>query len=140
MSAQCEQQIVHKCSVNQVNSILTQVFYLKLLIFQFQLTNYSWWLDRKGQKVTYWHGSHERSAFGCECSLGKSQSECDANHNPIGTETYCNCDSLDSNNVDVGVLTNMDQLPVTQLNYGDSQERVSWIEYELGPLGNFDFF
>ena len=87
--------------------------------------------------VTYWHGSHERSAFGCECSLGKSESECDANHNPIGTETYCNCDSLDSNNVDIGILTNMDQLPVTQLNYGDSQDRISWIQYDLGPLSKF---
>ena len=85
--------------------------------------------------VTYWHGSHERSAFGCECSLDKNESECDANHNPIGTETYCNCDSLDSTNIDIGILTNMDQLPVTQLNYGDSQDRISWIEYELGPLG-----
>ena len=99
------------------------------------MTNYSWWHDRTGQKITYWHGSHERSAFGCECSLGKSESECDANHNPIGTDTYCNCDSLDSENVDVGILTNMDQLPVTQLNYGDSQDRISWIEYNLGPLG-----
>ena len=101
------------------------------------MTSYSWWNDRTGQMVTYWHGSHERSAFGCECSLGKSESECDANHNPIGTETYCNCDSLDSNNVDIGILTNMDQLPVTQLNYGDSQDRISWIQYDLGPLSKF---
>ena len=99
------------------------------------MTNYSWWHDRTGQIVTYWDGSHERSAFGCECSLGKSESECDANHSPIGTVTYCNSDSLDSDNVDVGILTNMDQLPVTQLNYGDSQDRISWIEYNLGPLG-----
>ena len=28
----------------------------------------------------------------------------------------------------------MDQLPVTQLNYGDSQARYSWIHYKLGPL------
>ena len=118
LSADCQQQIVHKCSVNR-------------------LTNYSWWHDRTGQIVTYWHGSHERSAFGCECFLGKSEPECDANNNPIGSDTYCNCDSLDTENVDVGLLTNMDQLPVTQLNYGDSEERVSWIEYDLGPLGKF---
>ena len=115
LSANCQQQIVHNCSVNR-------------------LTNYSWWHDRTGQIVTYWHGSNERSAFGCECSLGESDSECDANNNPIGTKTYCNCDSLDNENVDVGLLTNMDQLPVTQLNYGDSQGRQSWIQYELGQF------
>ena len=46
----------------------------------------------------------------------------------------CNCDARLDVNIDEGVLTSMNQLPVTQLNYGDSQARYSWINYELGQL------
>ena len=46
----------------------------------------------------------------------------------------CNCDDLGENNVDEGLLSNKDQLPVTQLNYGDSESRYSWIFYSLGSL------
>ena len=46
----------------------------------------------------------------------------------------CNCDARLDVNIDEGVLTSMDQLPVTQLNYGDSQARYSWIYYSLGQL------
>ena len=41
---------------------------------------------------------------------------------------------MNSADVDSGLLTNKNQLPVSQLNYGDSAGRYSWIEYELGPL------
>ena len=37
-------------------------------------------------------------------------------------------------NVDEGILTNMDQLPITQLNYGGSEERFSWILYKVDYL------
>ena len=37
-------------------------------------------------------------------------------------------------NVDEGILTNMDQLPITQLNYGGSEERFSWILYKIDYL------
>ena len=46
----------------------------------------------------------------------------------------CNCDARLDFNIDEGVLTSMNQLPVTQLNYGDSQARYSWIYYELGQF------
>ena len=41
---------------------------------------------------------------------------------------------MNSDDVDSGLLTNKNELPVSQLNYGDSAGRYSWIEYELGPL------
>ena len=41
---------------------------------------------------------------------------------------------MNSADIDSGLLTNKNQLPVSQLNYGDSAGRYSWIEYELGPL------
>ena len=44
-------------------------------------------------------------------------------------ENLCNCDARDEVNVDVGVLTSKDQLPVMMLAYGDSRERASWIQY-----------
>jgi len=37
-------------------------------------------------------------------------------------------------NVDEGILTNMDQLPVTQVNYGGSEDRFSWILYKIDYL------
>ena len=54
-------------------------------------------------------------------------------HSP-STGNICNCDDMNSADIDSGVLTNMKELPVSQLNYGDSAGRWSWIEYELGPL------
>ena len=36
--------------------------------------------------------------------------------------------------IDDGILSNLDQLPVTQLNYGESDNRFSWILYKLGYL------
>ena len=41
---------------------------------------------------------------------------------------------MNSIDIDSGSLTNKNQLPVSQLNYGDSAGRYSWIEYKLGPL------
>ena len=35
-------------------------------------------------------------------------------------------------NVDFGVLSSHDQLPVMELAYGDSQNRYSWIHYTVG--------
>lgn len=36
--------------------------------------------------------------------------------------------------IDDGILTNSDQLPVIQLNYGGGGDRNSWIIYKLGSL------
>ena len=36
--------------------------------------------------------------------------------------------------IDEGFLTNKNQLPLTQLNYGGSSNRFSWILYQVGHL------
>ena len=64
---------------------------------------------------------------GCQCSLTAS---CD---NSFNGNNLCNCDDRE-NNVDVGILSSRQQLPVTQLAYGASHRRHSWIHYTLGDL------
>ena len=64
---------------------------------------------------------------GCRCSLTNS---CDSVFND---NNVCNCDDRE-NNVDVGILSSRDQLPVTQLAYGASNHRYSFIRYTLGDL------
>ena len=41
----CEQEVVNNCTSNQ-------------------LTGYSWWLDRNGNKYKYWHGDRNENAEG----------------------------------------------------------------------------
>ena len=41
----CEQEVVNNCTSNQ-------------------LTGYSWWLDRNGNKYKYWHGDRDDTAEG----------------------------------------------------------------------------
>ena len=78
--------------------------------------------------MTYWDGEKSVSATGCQCGEDGS---CDAGHGGDGNN-ICNCDARDNVNVDYGVLTSRDQLPVMELAYGDSQYRYSWIHYTLG--------
>ena len=47
---------------------------------------------------------------------------------------FCNCDAAGEFDVDEGILSNKSQLPVVQLNYGDSLNRFSWIIYKLENL------
>ena len=127
----CEQEVVNNCTSNQ-------------------LTGYSWWLDRNGNKYKYWHGDRnetaegfsqiieifflrfflaniEKSSKGCQCSLTNS---CDSKFND---NNLCNCDDRETN-TDIGLLTSREQLPVTQLAYGASDHRYSFIHYTLGDL------
>ena len=109
ISAHCFQKITHNCTSNG-------------------LTTYSWWVDRFGNNVTYWHGAKSVTAKGCRCGdLGI----CDTGHGEEGS-TICNCDARDNVNIDRGTLRSRDQLPVMELAYGDSQYRYSWIHYTLG--------
>lgn len=114
ISHQCYQSIKNKCSVNG-------------------LTNKAAWIDRNGAVRQYWDGAiGNEKGQGCACSLTDG-SECQNYHNP-DMNNVCNCDDLDSQNEDLGFLNNMEQIPVSELRYGDSLGRYSWIEYKLGPL------
>ena len=55
--------------------------------------------------MTYWDGDHESNAIGCQCSDDMSCTE---------SEDICNCDSRGDGEIDFGVITSMEQLPVTK--------------------------
>jgi hypothetical protein len=113
ISETCEQEIVNICTGNPLSS-------------------YSWWVDRNGNKMEYWDGSHPKGTKGCKCSLDEDGPGC--TKNPWGASPKCNCDIRGDRNRDDGVLTNKNQLPVTRLSYGASHGRFSWINYKLGFL------
>ena len=108
ISTGCSQTIVNKCTFNA-------------------LSNFAWWMDRNGNKIEYWNGNLNENAKGCKCAQTAS---CESDFGPGG---LCNCDNRGISS-DSGILTSMSQLPVMELNYGDSEYRHSWIEYDLGPL------
>jgi len=112
VSSHCQQKIAHNCSVNAIS-------------------RYAYWTDRRGlYELEYWDGSHDDTTKGCQCSLNEGQ-ECSNLHNAFN---LCNCDDLNTDAYDEGIITNMEHLPVMRLNYGDSGKRYAWIEYNLGPF------
>ena len=70
---------------------------------------------------------YSKSSKGCQCSLTNS---CDSRFND---NNLCNCDDRETN-TDIGILSSREQLPVTQLAYGASDHRYSFIQYSLGDL------
>lgn len=104
----CEQKVENNCTSNQ-------------------LTGYAWWLDINGNQRQYWHGDGDKNTTGCQCSFDNT---CDSRFND---NNLCNCDDREVNR-DVGFLSSRDQLPVTQLAYGASDHRYSFIHYALGDL------
>nr|XP_039261521.1 uncharacterized protein LOC120337713 isoform X1 [Styela clava] len=76
----------------------------------FEYSDYAWWVSRDGVNQYYWSGADEGSKM---CACGK-------NGNCNGTSTTCNCDNNDFEwRQDDGYLTNKNNLPVTQINFGD---------------------
>ena len=92
------------------------------------MTDYSSWEGRHGVINTYWSGNRNASDTGCQCSIDgnckKTQS----------TDPICNCDTIGTDLIDDGILTNKDTLPVKSLRYGGSLTPYSTIRYFLGPL------
>ena len=130
ISQVCEQKIVNNCTGNT-------------------LTNMAWWEDKSGNKIEYWDGNHPIGTEGCKCSLDGTG----CNENQQGdsvsylqsfdfikffdknfVQYLCNCDAAGDMDIDSGVLSNKNQLPVTALSYGGSENRFSWIIYQLGYL------
>jgi len=106
ISDTCEQYIQNNCSNNA-------------------LTGFSYWTDRNGFEQEYWNGNKSTGERGCACNETGS---CDDYYHK---NNICNCDDRD-NNIDEGILTSKEQLPVMRLSYGDSMRRYSWIHYTLG--------
>ena len=53
-----------------------------------RLTDLSWWVDRNGVQIGYWHGSYQEDATGCYCSL--EGDGCDPDTNGDTVSTYLN--------------------------------------------------
>ena len=90
---------------------------------------YAWWVNRNGEKRQYWGGKNPGSTDVCECGLTQT---CDSDEANI---RMCNCNLND--NVwrkDEGYWTDADDLPVTQLCFGDTGSSVEQGYYTLGKL------
>lgn len=86
---------------------------------------YSWWVSRSGEKMAYWGGGPS-DGEGCTCKLTDSCTTAGA---------LCHCDTND--NVwreDDGYVTDMNKLPVAQMNFGDTESSNESGYYTLGPL------
>ena len=88
-----------------------------------------WWLNRNGEMRQYWGGNNPGYVNVCECGITQT---CDSDE---ANERRCNCNVNDSIwRKDEGYLTDVDDLPVTQLRFGDTG---TWYEegyYTLGKL------
>uniref|UniRef100_A0A674F396 Contactin-associated protein-like 5 n=1 Tax=Salmo trutta TaxID=8032 RepID=A0A674F396_SALTR len=85
----------------------------------------SWWLDRSGEKQTYWGGSVP----------GVQQCSCSLEENCIDMNYFCNCDADTHLWVnDTGLLSYKDHLPLTEIVIGDTNRTGSAAVYRVGSL------
>ncbi|KAL0963898.1 hypothetical protein UPYG_G00315090 [Umbra pygmaea] len=88
-------------------------------------TPLSWWVDRGGERRTYW-GGFLPGVQQCSCSLEE---------NCIDMNYFCNCDAdIDSWANDTGVLSYKKHLPVSEVVIGDTNRTGSEALYRIGPL------
>ncbi|XP_066541942.1 contactin-associated protein-like 5 [Hoplias malabaricus] len=85
----------------------------------------SWWLDRGGDRRTYW-GGFLPGVQQCACSLEE---------NCIDMNYFCNCDAdRDSWENDTGILSYKEDLPVRGISVGDTSRINSEAVFSVGPL------
>ncbi|XP_067117078.1 contactin-associated protein-like 5 [Osmerus mordax] len=108
----CQQEVVYGCRKSP-------------LFNAFDGTPVSWWLDRDGERRTYWAG-FQPGIQQCSCSLEE---------NCIDTNFFCNCDAdRDSWATDTGLVSFKDHLPMTGMVVGDTHRTGSLVTYRVGPL------
>uniref|UniRef100_A0A673KV94 Contactin-associated protein-like 5 n=1 Tax=Sinocyclocheilus rhinocerous TaxID=307959 RepID=A0A673KV94_9TELE len=108
LSEHCEQRIAYHCRRSR-------------LFNPWDGTPLSWWVDRRGEKRTYWGGFQPGVQ---QCSCGLEENCADMNY-------FCNCDA-DRN--DTGVLSYKEHLPVHEIVVGDTYRLGSEAMYVVGPL------
>ncbi|KAJ3592556.1 hypothetical protein NHX12_007683 [Muraenolepis orangiensis] len=88
-------------------------------------TPLAWWLDRAGERRTYW-GGFLPGVQQCSCGL---QENCqDMNY-------FCNCDAdVNKWSNDTGVLSYKEHLPVSRIVIGDTNRTGSEAVYQVGAL------
>uniref|UniRef100_A0A673KFN7 Contactin-associated protein-like 5 n=1 Tax=Sinocyclocheilus rhinocerous TaxID=307959 RepID=A0A673KFN7_9TELE len=112
-SEQCQQEVVYLCRKPDHHG-----------------TPLSWWLDRAGERRTYW-GGFLPGVQQCACSLDE---------NCIDMNHFCNCDADRSSWYepslfnDTGVLSYKEHLPVTEILVGDTNRSGSEAIYRVGSL------
>ncbi|XP_070694529.1 contactin-associated protein-like 5 [Pempheris klunzingeri] len=111
-SEQCQQEVVYNCR-------RSRLFNTK------DGSPMSWWLDREGERRSYW-GGFLPGVQQCSCSLEE---------NCMDMNYFCNCDAdADSWANDTGILSYKDHLPVSQIVIGDTNRTGSQAVYHIGPL------
>ncbi|XP_059355989.1 contactin-associated protein-like 5 [Carassius carassius] len=115
LSEHCEQRIAYHCRRSR-------------LFNPWDSSPLSWWVDRRGEKRTYW-GGIQPGVQQCSCSLEENCA--DMNY-------FCNCDAdRVSWENDTGVLSYKEHLPVREIVVGDTYRLGSEAMYVVGPLQCF---
>ena len=90
---------------------------------------WAWWANRNGEKRDYWGGKNLGLHQVCECGLTQTCRTETAN------TVKCNCKVNDGYwRYDDGYWTDANDLPVTQLRFGDTGEANEEAYYTLGKL------
>ncbi|XP_076602858.1 contactin-associated protein-like 5 [Chaetodon auriga] len=111
-SEQCQQEVVYNCKKSRLFNTKDG-------------SPMSWWLDREGERRSYW-GGFLPGVQQCSCSLEE---------NCVDMNYFCNCDAdTDAWANDTGVLFYKDHLPVSQIVIGDTNRTGSQAVYHIGPL------
>ncbi|XP_013878670.1 contactin-associated protein-like 5 [Austrofundulus limnaeus] len=111
-SDQCQQEVVYNCRKSRLFNTKDG-------------SPLSWWLDREGERRSYW-GGFLPGVQQCSCSLEE---------NCMDMNYFCNCDAdRDSWTNDTGFLSYKDHLPVSQIVIGDTNRTGSEALYHVGPL------
>ncbi|KAL0963896.1 hypothetical protein UPYG_G00315040 [Umbra pygmaea] len=111
-SEQCQQEVMYSCRKSR-------------LFNTWDGSPLSWWVDRGGERRTYW-GGFLPGVQQCSCSLEE---------NCIDMNYFCNCDAdIDSWANDTGVLSYKEHLPISEIVIGDTNRTGSEAVYRIGPL------
>uniref|UniRef100_A0A8C2G751 Contactin associated protein-like 5a n=1 Tax=Cyprinus carpio TaxID=7962 RepID=A0A8C2G751_CYPCA len=110
LSDRCEQRIAYHCRRSR-------------LFNPWDGTPLSWWVDRRGEKRTYWGGFQPGVQ---QCSCGLEENCADMNY-------FCNCDADRVEN-DTGILSYKEHLPLREIVIGDTYRLGSEAMYVVGPL------
>ncbi|XP_032423129.1 contactin-associated protein-like 5 isoform X1 [Xiphophorus hellerii] len=109
---QCQQEVVYNCRKSRLFNTKDG-------------SPLSWWLDRQGDKRSYW-GGFLPGVQQCSCSLEE---------NCMDMNYFCNCDAdTDTWTNDTGILSYKDHLPVSQIVIGDTNRTGSQAVYHVGSL------
>ncbi|XP_077946747.1 contactin-associated protein-like 5 [Gasterosteus aculeatus] len=111
-SEHCQQEVVYNCKKSRLFNTKDG-------------SPLTWWLDRDGEKRSYWVG----------LLPGVQQCSCSLKENCVHRNYFCNCDADgDAWANDTGVLSYKDHLPVSQIVIGDTNRTGSQAVHRVGPL------